>query len=116
MSGIYYRGLQTRVVLGVRPMGRGDEGKKKFVYLKWASHFWISLKMPFFPRKKYVLILGGWLVWPEWVVHRITRPPPRWATRKLLCGGGGGGCVTWMPGRRGGGWRNGVPCRALCFV
>ena len=28
--------------------------------LKWASHFWISLKMPFFPRGKYFLILGGW--------------------------------------------------------
>ena len=33
-----------------------------------------------------------------------------------LCGGGGGG-VTWTPAEGGGGGsRNGVPCRALCFV
>ena len=30
---------------------------------------------------------------------------------------GGGGGVTWTPAEGGGGgWRNGVPCRALCFV
>ena len=35
------------------------------------------------------------------------------ATCKLLCGGG----VTWTPAEGGGGgWRNGVPRRALCFV
>ena len=29
----------------------------------------------------------------------------------------GGGGVTWTPAEGGGGgWRNGVPCRALCFV
>ena len=31
-------------------------------------------------------------------------------------GGGGGGGDMDARGRRGGGWRNGVPCRALCFV
>ena len=34
-----------RVVLGVRPTGQGAyEGKKRFGYLKWASHFWISVQ------------------------------------------------------------------------
>ena len=35
------------------------------------------------------------------------------AARKLLCGGG----MAWAPGEGGGGGsRNGLPCRALCFV
>ena len=39
------------------------------------------------------------------------------AARKLLCGGGGGG-MAWAPGEGGGGGRsrNGLLCRALCFV
>ena len=38
-----------------------------------------------------------------------------WAGRPENCSAGGGGGVTWTPAE-GGGWRNGVPRRALCFV
>ena len=40
----------------VRPTGRGGggwvggyEGQQKFVYLKWASHFWLSIQNFIFP-------------------------------------------------------------------
>ena len=46
-------------VLSVRPKG-GYEGKKKFVYLKWAlcSKFHFSQELIFF---------WFWVTWPEWV-------------------------------------------------
>ena len=35
---------------------------------------------------------------------------------KIALRGGGGGGQGRPPNEAGGGWRNGVPCRALCFV
>ena len=62
------------------------------------------------------LALGPWqLEVARGVVGRA--PCGLWdlAARKLLCGGG----MAWAPGEGGGGGggsRNGLPCRALCFV
>ena len=57
----------------------------------------------------------GWVVSSfGWVVGALLSL----AARKLLCGGGGGG-GGWhgRPAKEGGGGsRNGLPCRALCFV
>ena len=82
-----------RVVVSVWPMGRGGgwvgyEGNKKFVYLKWASHFLVLYsKFIFFPRGNFVRFLvvgglaggfgwvGGWFGLGGWV-RRIPPPPP----------------------------------------
>ena len=56
-----------------------DEGKKKFVYLKWASQFWFSVQNFIFPQRKDFLVLGGWVVWPGgfgWVGPPDHPPPP----------------------------------------
>ena len=47
-------------MLNVRPVGWGGgyEGKKKFVYLKWASHFWLSIQNFIFARGKFFAF--GW--------------------------------------------------------
>ena len=42
---------------------RGYEGKKQFVCLKWASHFWRSIQNFIFHPRKFLLLLGGWVVW-----------------------------------------------------
>ena len=41
--------------------GGGHEGKKKFVYLKWTSHFCLSIQNFIFPERKMFLVLGGWV-------------------------------------------------------
>ena len=43
------------------PRDGGYEGKKKFVYLKWASHVWHSIQKFSFPQRK-LLVLGGGVV------------------------------------------------------
>ena len=56
--------------------GAGYEGKKKFVYLKWASHFWHSNQnFIFFHRTIFWFWVGG-VVWPGGGVRHITPPPP----------------------------------------
>ena len=50
------------VVFGPQDRGGdgGDEGKKKFVYLKWVSYFWLYSEFHF-PQRKFFLVLGGGL-------------------------------------------------------
>ena len=50
-------------MFGLRNGGGGYEGKNKFVYLKWASHFSLYSKF-IFPQRKFFLVFGGRLVWP----------------------------------------------------
>ena len=50
--------VTTRLVLRVRPTGRGDGGvgmraNKKFMYLKWDSHFWIYPKFHFSSEENF---------------------------------------------------------------
>ena len=71
----------ARAVRGVWPTGRGggDEGKKTVVYLKWASHLWLSIQTFILPQRKFFFwfsgvspgesgaapgVSGGWVVWP----------------------------------------------------
>ena len=55
----------------------GYEGKRKFVYLKWASPFWLSIQNFIFPRGKFFWFwVGGWFGLAWWV-RQITHPSPR---------------------------------------
>ena len=73
--------IASRAVLSVCPTGPGGgggEGKRKFVYLKWASHFWVYSKSYLYPEDNF-LVLGVGGVWPcGGGVSQITPPPPRW--------------------------------------
>ena len=58
--------------------GGGYEGKKKFVYLKWASHFWLSIQKFHFSPKEIIfgcVWVGGRVVWPG-RVGLPDHPPP----------------------------------------
>ena len=83
----------------------GDRGLQELAALKEASSC-------------QALTLGFDFSWSPWFagaccVERCTTGRPENCS---VCGGGGGG-VTWTPAEGGGGgWRNGVPCRTLCFV
>ena len=52
--------------------------KNEFVYLKWASHFGLSIQNFIFPQRNIFLVLGGWMVWPGGGVGPPDppRPPP----------------------------------------
>ena len=58
-------GRWTRVVLSVWPTEGGKGGwlggyeGKKTLYVKWASHFWLSLPNFSTPERKIFLVLGG---------------------------------------------------------
>ena len=61
-------------VLSVRPTGRGwggwvgrYGGRKNFVYLKWASHFWLSIHNFIFPPRTFFFGFGR--------VSGLARPP-----------------------------------------
>ena len=59
--------------------GGAYDGKKRFVYLKWASHFWLPIQNFMFPQSKFFLVLGGWV--GGWVgglalVGGVRVPPP----------------------------------------
>ena len=55
----------------------GMRAKKRFVYLKWASHFWLSIQnVIFFLAERFGWFwVGGWFGLGGWV-HQITPPPP----------------------------------------
>ena len=58
------------LVLGLRDAGGGGwvggyEGKNKLVYVKWASHFWLSIQTFIFAQRKFFLVL----VWFYSPVH-----------------------------------------------
>ena len=83
----------SKAVLSVWSTGRGrsdgDEGKKKFMYLKWASHFWLSIQNHIFPRRTIFLVLGGWvggLAQGGGGVGsaRSAPPPPGWISTSLV--------------------------------
>ena len=55
--------MLDRVVLSVRPAGGrgwggGYEGKTKFVYLKWVSHFRLSIENSIFHFRTIFMVLG----------------------------------------------------------
>ena len=66
-------------MLSVWPTRRvgGYEGHKTFVYLKWASHFWLSVQMFNFPQKEFFfwLWVSGWFGLGDGSTR--TPPPPR---------------------------------------
>ena len=52
-----------------RTGGGGYEGQKKFVYLKWASHCWLSIQNFIFSLRNFFWFwVGGWF-------GQITPPP-----------------------------------------
>ena len=72
----------------------GEYGdKQKFVYLKWASHFWLSIQIPFF---------FGWVVGPG---GRLAQglgggppdPPPPGGVALIFIPAGGGGLPPGPP-------------------
>ena len=108
----------TRVPLSVPATSPGTggeggcEGKKNFVYLQWASHFWLSIQKFTFPQRNVFLVLGVWVVWP-WGGGPPDHPPPppRISTSLVLAatsrrglpavllywsGGGGGGFLVGL--------------------
>ena len=62
-------------VLQDRGGGGGDEGQKKFVYLKWASHFWLYSKFHFLPEEFFCGF--GWVGGSAWGGGVRQIPPPR---------------------------------------
>ena len=54
--------------------GGGNEGKKKFVYLKWSPHFWLSIQNFIFPQRR--LFGFGWVGGLAWGVGSPGHPPP----------------------------------------
>ena len=67
--------------------GGGYEDKKKSVYLKWASHFWVSVQSFIFLQRKFLLVLSGWVVWFG-CVGPLDHPPPPWVSASLIWGFG----------------------------
>ena len=63
------------------------QGKKKFVYLKWASPFWLSIQNFIFPLEEN-LFGFGWGVTPD---H--PPPPPPWISTSLIMRGDGAWCI-----------------------
>ena len=60
------------------PTGRGVEGKKKFVYLKWASHSWLHSKFHFSREETiFGFVWRGGLAWGGgWGPPDRPPPPP----------------------------------------
>ena len=63
---------------GLPQGGRGYEGKKEFVYLKPASHFWISIQKFIFGQRKNIFCGLGWLGPKRGHLPSPPLPPPRW--------------------------------------
>ena len=58
------KGPDRTLVLGMPHggwRGGGGEGEKMFVYLKWASSVWLSVKLLLFPPRNSFSVLGGWV-------------------------------------------------------
>ena len=66
--------------MGWRSGGGGYEGETRFVYAKWASHFWIPIQESFLPRGKFFWFRRG-----------------RWVGLGRVEGGGGGRQITPPP-------------------
>ena len=91
-TGVSKNGLPVgvRVLLSGPPYGVGWGGgyacKKKFVYLNWAAHFWISFKISFFPAGNYFwfgLVWVGGLAWvPGGVNSRSNIVAPNYHHRR----------------------------------
>ena len=54
----------------------GYEGQQTFVYLKWASHFWLSIQNFIVSLRIFFLFLGGWVVRPGGGGGGPPDPPP----------------------------------------
>ena len=81
-------------MLGLRDGGGGGgyEGQKKFVDLKWDSHFWFSILIFISPPRQIFSVLGEWVVWPGrgglgWVgLGQGLAWSPTHGPRRLPCG------------------------------
>ena len=78
-------------MFGVRDGGGGGgmRAKKKFVYLKWASHFWLSVQnFIVLWRKTFFFCVGAWFGLGG-QVRQITPPPPNPVDRHIPAFDGG---------------------------
>ena len=62
----------------------GNEGNKEFVYVKWASHCWLSIQDFFFHERKHFLGLGRWVHREAMLPPPPSAPPPpiRWSANE----------------------------------